>query len=210
MMIYSDTEKRVKDVMRIFCACFALLVLLAFFFNSGLLQALTVFVMPSLLIIIAIDVVVLLISINKKARFVCGLVIFCSGLLAGTVTFVFGFLNTYMFFGWIGVIIGLVIAGIGVIPVGIIGAFINGFTSNALGLIGLSVVSLALIFIGNALITHAQQKNLPNCPNCGASSFADSLTSISKPYICISCGMSFDAETLGIKEAPNKEGSDVF
>ena len=65
----------------------------------------------------------------------------------GLVCWVCGFLVTYSFWGATGVVIGLVIAGVGVVPIGIIAALFHGIWSTA----GFLLVLLILTFGSRAL-----------------------------------------------------------
>lgn len=77
-------------------------------------------------ILFLINIVVLLIAIAPKARGWAGLIIYISSYVYGLGTWIFGLAVTLAFWGWIAVIIGLLLGGVGVVPIGMLASIFNG------------------------------------------------------------------------------------
>jgi len=86
-------------------------------------------------------------AICRKARVAAGYCLILISRPISLTTFIFGAALAFISFGWIGLIIGLLLGGFGVVPVGIIGAFFR-FDSFVLGL---ALCSLPAVTIANAL-----------------------------------------------------------
>ena len=91
--------------------------------------------LPYCWIVLAILLLIILpLSIIKKARKVTGPIMYVSSYLFGLVTWLLGAAITFSSLGIIWLIIGIVILGIGVVPIGIIGGFFI-YKSAAIGLV---------------------------------------------------------------------------
>jgi hypothetical protein len=77
-------------------------------------------------ILVAINVIALLIAISRKARGVSGIIIYISSYIYGLQTWITGLLVTLSLWGWIAVIVGLFLGGVGVVPIGMLAAIFNG------------------------------------------------------------------------------------
>ena len=85
---------------------------------SGLLTSLAVLALPLIL------VVTLGLAIFPKARPWGGVVLSVFSYLVGAATWFLGAAVTFTSFGWFGLILGLIVLGVGVVPLGIIGGFL--------------------------------------------------------------------------------------
>jgi hypothetical protein len=76
----------------------------------------------------------------------------------GATTWFLGAAVTFGSFGWIGLIIGIFIFGIGVVPLGIIGAFFKlGINELGVSLCAMLVITLAARFAGVACVAGADR-----------------------------------------------------
>ena len=84
------------------------------------------FLLPVAWIGVAIVVLVLLpMALFRATRPAAGTGIFFSSYLFGLTTWFLGATVTFVTWGWVGLLIGLFIAGAGVVPIGILAAFIS-------------------------------------------------------------------------------------
>ncbi len=92
------------------------------------------FLLPISWIALAIVLFVLLpLAAWRKTRGMAGTGLFITSYIFGATTWFLGAAVTFGSFGWLGLIIGLLVLGVGVVPLGIIGAFFK------LDIIGLGV-----------------------------------------------------------------------
>ena len=85
-----------------------------------------IFLMPISWIALAIVLFVLLpLAVWRKTRIVSGAALYIISYIFGATTWFLGAAATFGSFGWTGLIIGLLVFGIGVVPLGIIGAFLK-------------------------------------------------------------------------------------
>jgi hypothetical protein len=111
---------------------------------------------------LALSVFVLLpLAVPRKTRGFAGVGLFVSSYVFGATTWFLGAAVTFSSFGWIGLIIGLLIFGVGVVPLGIVGAFFKlGINELAVSL----CVMLALTFVARlagAALCAADQNTSP-------------------------------------------------
>ncbi|WP_147430974.1 hypothetical protein [Thiocapsa rosea] len=112
------------------------------------------FLLPVAWVGIAIVVLVLLpMALFRATRPAAGTGIFFSSYLFGLTTWFLGATVTFVTWGWVGLLIGLFIAGVGVVPIGILAAFIS-LKEPALGfsLIVMLVIVFATRMGGMALV----------------------------------------------------------
>jgi hypothetical protein len=89
-------------------------------------------------------------SLFRGTRFVAFWGFFVSSYIFGFTVWLYGLLVTYTLWGIFGVILGLVLAGIGVVPLGIIAALINGMWF----VVGNLVFGLILTYGARVYATH--------------------------------------------------------
>jgi hypothetical protein len=108
----------------------------------------------------AIAVVVLLpLAAWRRTRSTAGAGLLVASYVFGATTWFLGAAVTFGSFGWIGLIIGLFIIGIGVVPLGIVGAFFNlGVTELGVYLCVMLVITLASRFAGAACVAAANRE----------------------------------------------------
>lgn len=109
-------------------------------------------------ILLIINLLALLVAIVPKARAVSGLVIYISSYVYGLGTWIFGLAVTLALWGWVAVIIGLLLGGVGVVPIGMLAAIFNGHW----GIFWTLFISLALTYgarvIGTLLVSSAENQ----------------------------------------------------
>lgn len=86
-------------------------------------------------------------SIFRRTRPWTGLILIGFSFLLGAATWFYGAAVSFASFGWIGLFLGLFLAGVGVVPLGIIGGFVVD-SGVALGLIAMLVGTFACRMIG--------------------------------------------------------------
>jgi hypothetical protein len=121
------------------------------------------FLLPFSSIAFTIALVVLLpLTAWSKTRGPAGSGLLIVSYIVGATTWFLGAAVTFGSFGWIGLIIGLFIFGIGVIPLGIIGAFLTlGISELSVSLCIMPVITLATRFAGAACVATADRGAAP-------------------------------------------------
>ena len=100
------------------------------------------FLLPIAWIGVGIVVVILLpMAIFRATRSAAGTGIFFSSYIFGLTTWFLGAAVTFVTWGWVGLLIGLLFFGVGVVPIGILAAFI----SLKLPSLGFSLIVMSLI-----------------------------------------------------------------
>lgn len=77
-------------------------------------------------ILFTANLLLLLVAIIPKTRGVIGVIIYISSYVYGLSAWIYGLAVTLALWGWIAVIIGLFMGGIGVVPIGMLAAIFNG------------------------------------------------------------------------------------
>ena len=100
------------------------------------------YMLPIAWIGVAIVVVILLpLAIFHKTRSFAGTGIFFSSYIFGITTWFLGAAVTFVTWGWVGLLIGLMLGGIGVVPIAILAAFISLSEPS----LGFSLIAMVII-----------------------------------------------------------------
>jgi hypothetical protein len=85
----------------------------------------------------------------RKTRGAAGVGLLITSYIFGATTWLLGTAVTFASFGWLGLIIGLLVLGIGVVPLGIIGAFFKlDIVDLGVSLCVMLIITLAARFAG--------------------------------------------------------------
>lgn len=105
-----------------------IIIAIALFFAIGAQVAFTIqpFVNWLAAILFVINIIILLVAIIPSARGVAGIIIYVSSYVYGLATWIYGLAVTLALWGWIAVIIGIMLGGVGVVPIGMLAAIFNG------------------------------------------------------------------------------------
>jgi len=93
---------------------------------------------------IALGVIILILlplAIFKRTRRFSGTIIFYASYLFGLTTWFLGAAITLSTWGWLALIIGLLLAGVGVVPIGILASFITLKSAS----LGISIIVMAQV-----------------------------------------------------------------
>ncbi len=106
------------------------------------------FLMPISWIALAIVLFVLLpLAAWRKTRGFSAIGLYVTSYIFGATTWFLGAAITFASFGWLGLIIGLLVLGVGVVPLGIVGAFFKlDMTGFAVSLCVMLAITLATRF----------------------------------------------------------------
>lgn len=137
------------------------IIALILFFTVGAKVGATILPLVSWLtgILFAINVIALLVAISRKTRGVVGIIIFISSYVYGLQTWITGLLVTLALWGWIAVIIGLFMGGIGVVPIGMAAAIFNGHWGIFFVLLVNVILTYGARAIGMSLAESAERAN---------------------------------------------------
>jgi hypothetical protein len=132
------------------------------FFNLGAKIAFTISPFINWLagILFIINIVLLLFAIIPKARGVVGLVIYISSYVYGLSAWIYGLAVTLALWGWLAVILGLFIGGVGVVPIGMLAAIFNGHWD----IFGTLLFTVILTY-GTRVLGHALANSADNARN---------------------------------------------
>lgn len=104
-----------------------------------------------------LNILLLLVVIIPKARGVAGYIILVSSLVYGLWAWIFGLIVTLSIWGWIGVIIGVLMGGVGVVPLALLASIVDGKWDLFWPLIINIGVYFAALTIGTLLIESAEK-----------------------------------------------------
>ncbi len=138
---------------------FAALIFLIFAFIKGatflgekLLPILVIIVIPLLIIELC---VVLPLALSKKLKGTAGVIVYIGSYVYGLTAWLIGFIVTLYYWGVFWVIVGLFIAGIGVVPFGVVAGGFNGQWAVVFNLIVLSILTYGSRMLGAKLAEDA-------------------------------------------------------
>jgi hypothetical protein len=109
-------------------------------------------------LVLAIDIVIFLpLSLIRSLRVVTGGAIYLSSMLFGLITWLLGFIVTYILWGIFAVIIGLLFLGGGVIPIALLAAMFKGEWEIFFILIGAVVVTFGARIVGIIIVSYSEK-----------------------------------------------------
>lgn len=115
--------------------------------------------------VLAVDILVLLpLSIPRRLRPYTGVLIAVTSYLFGLLVWLVGFALAYTLWGVWAVVIGLFVAGIGVVPVAMLATLFHGMWAGFFALLGLVVLSLGSRFGGLAIAAAGESRRDNNRP----------------------------------------------
>lgn len=109
----------------IFIGVFIAIVLI-FTYGAKMAFAIAPFISGLAGILLIINLILLFFAIIPKARFIVGNIIMYSALVYGLSAWIYGLAVTLALWGWLGVIVGVLLGGIGVVPIGMLASVIGG------------------------------------------------------------------------------------
>lgn len=152
-----DTLKSIGGMLLGIAAFIGIVIAAVLFFMLGAKVAFTISPFINWLagILFVINLVLLLFAIIPKARGVVGLIIYISSYVYGLSAWIYGLAVTLALWGWLAVIIGLFLGGVGVVPIGMLAAIFNGHWSIFWTLLLTVVLTYGARIIGYALANSA-------------------------------------------------------
>lgn len=110
-------------------------------------------------ILFIVNLILLLFALVPRARGVVGLIIYISSYVYGLSAWIFGLAVTLALWGWIAVIIGIFLGGVGVVPIGILAAIFNGEWGIFWTLIITVVLTYGSRMVGYALANSTERRD---------------------------------------------------
>lgn len=132
--------------------------ILLFTFGAGLALAIAPFINGLAGILFVINLILLLVAIVPQTRGVVGVIIYFSSYVYGLSAWIYGLAVTLALWGWIAVIIGLFMGGIGVVPIGMLAAIFNGEGGAFWTLFFTVALTYGMRMIGYALANSADNQ----------------------------------------------------
>lgn len=110
-------------------------------------------------IVIAINLLILLpLGLFKKTGIVGGMGIYISSYVFGLTLWFLGLLLTYFTWGFFGILIGLVLGGVGVVPVAMLATLLNGEFFSLVVLVILTILTFGTRALGIYLASRAEER----------------------------------------------------
>lgn len=110
-------------------------------------------------IVLGINLIILLpLGFTRKAGMFGGIAMYFSSYIFGLTLWFLGLLLTYSTWGFMGVIIGLFLGGVGVVPVAMLAALFGGEFYVFLGLVLLTIVTFGSKALGLYLAGRAEER----------------------------------------------------
>ena len=111
-------------------------------------------------ILLVIDIIALFAAITYPARVVSGVILYISSYVFGLATWIYGLAVTLSLWGFLAVIIGLFLGGVGVVPIGMLAAIFHGKWDIFLTLLVMTVVTFVTRIIGMLLAENSTKNNV--------------------------------------------------
>lgn len=150
-------HEKLKDIGGTALGCLFMIGLVAlgvFFLTGGVWAAEHVlpYLAPIAFIAFLVDLVVLLpLAAFRRLRGFLGFAIYLSSYLFGIVTWLIGLLLAYHLWGLGAVIIGLILAGVGVVPIAMLATLFKGMWAELITLILLVIVTFGTRGVGDVI-----------------------------------------------------------
>ncbi len=109
-------------------------------------------------ILFAINLLLVFIAIIPRARVAVGVALFISSYVYGLSVWIYGLAVTLALWGWVAVIIGIFLGGVGVVPIGIVAALFNGQWVPFWALIIMSILTIGTRIVGMLLIESVEER----------------------------------------------------
>ena len=137
-----------------------IIIAIALFFTLGAQVAFTIapFINWLAVILFIINILVLLVAIIPSVRGVAGTIIYVSSYVYGLSVWIYGLAVTLALWGWIAVIIGLMLGGVGVVPIGMLAAIFNGHWDIFWTLLLTTILTYVARLIGALLVGSAESR----------------------------------------------------
>ena len=141
-----------------------IIVATALFFTFGTKVAFTISPFVNWLagLLFIINLIALLFALIPKARGVVGLIIYTSSYVYGLSAWIYGLAVTLAFWGWLAVIIGIFLGGIGAVPIGMLASVFNGRWDIFWTLLFTVILTYGARIIGSALANSADDSTNDN------------------------------------------------
>jgi hypothetical protein len=156
-----ETLKNIGSVLLGICFILFIFALPVLFIKGGLWLA--PIVLPWLNLISGITFLVCLLillplSAFKKTRSFAGIGLFSASYVFGMSLWFSGFLLTYLYWGGLALVIGLFIAGIGVVPIAMLASALHGDWSIFIGLLLSAFFTFGARMLGSHLVEKAENE----------------------------------------------------
>jgi hypothetical protein len=138
------------------------LFILSLFIKGGVWFADTMFplfIYASICLLILDIILFLPLSLFRKTELIAGKWIFFSSYLFGVTLWIWCLILTFKIFGWFGILLGVILLGIGIVPIGFIGALFTGHFSIVLCLILLIMITYGARRLGSSILIKLTGRN---------------------------------------------------
>jgi hypothetical protein len=134
--------------------------ILLLIFGTSLAATIAPYVIIFAAILFVIDVIFLFLAIFPPVRRVVGITLFISSYVFGMATWIYGLAVTLSFWGIWGVVVGLLLGGVGVVPLGMIASAFNGHWDIVLTLVGTSLLTIIVRILGYVIAENGERYHM--------------------------------------------------
>ena len=132
--------------------------ILFFTFGAKMAFAISPFVNGLAGVLITINIILLLFAVIPKTRGAIGNIIIFSSFIYGLSAWIYGLAVTLAIWGWLGVIIGVFLGGVGVVPIGMLASVLSGHWDLFWPLLINVATYFGAIIIGGLLVGSAERQ----------------------------------------------------
>lgn len=146
--------KSISGILLVIAIFLGVIVATVLFFTFGAKVAFTISPFVNWLagILFVSNLVLLVFALIPKARGAIGLIIYISSYLYGLSAWIYGLAVTLALWGWLAVIIGMILGGIGVVPIGLLATMFHGEWSIFWTLLFTAVLTYGSRIVGHTLV----------------------------------------------------------
>ena len=131
-------------------------IILVFSLGAQVAFAIAPFINGLASVLIVINVLLLLVALIPSVRATAGIIILISSYIYGLSAWIYGLAVSLALWGWIAVIIGMILGGVGVVPIGLLASILTGHWEMFWPLLLTSLLTYAAGIVGSLLIGSAE------------------------------------------------------
>lgn len=128
-----------------------------FTFGAKASEVIAPYIWGVAIVLFFVNIITLLWALSPKARGIVSVILYLSSYVYGLAGWIYGFLITLVFWGWFAIIIGLFLAGVGVVPIGMLASIFHGRWD-----IFLTLLILVIITYGTRMIAISLSESYEN------------------------------------------------
>ena len=157
-----DWLKSIGSLVLGLCIIVGVMCILMMFVKGGVWLSERIYPWLVMLTAIALFVVILVLlplAFFRRTRAVAGIGIYIASFVVGLSLWVWSLLISYQIWGVAGIVVGLLLGGVGVVPIAVLATLFHGMWSMVSELLLVTAVTFGLRFLGIWLIAKAEDRD---------------------------------------------------